>query len=283
MRKPLLSTSLLCMAALTAPFSVGAASLPVEIGLYPTTVNSFSVGEAASVSFDVRVSGMEAIGQSLRAYDFIIAYDPLVMQLSGWSGFGDFLGNEGVFEVFNGDYFTSPNSTTNYQTLVNSPPWLPGTFDPATVAGASLGTPTDNGTFFDGSLRFTQASFLSDEQLKNGGGGPPAAVGGDQYGAEPTDTFTLFSLTFDVVTSSPRFSDILIIDDRNYEGFSDTTADTGFLDYKLGCYPSAGCEDNSYLTRVGSFVQVVPVPATLPLLAVGVMAAGFVARRNRRA
>jgi hypothetical protein len=289
MHRQVRTVAFVCALGIGLPGVAAAALVPMTIGLYPTGDNAFDVGEVgAAVTFDVRVSGARAANMSLGAYDFVIAYDPNVIMLqysaptpTGFSGFGNFLGTEANTLVINVGPDDAINGATNYQGLILNPPFSTGIH-----VGPTAGTPTTSPggnprPYYEGSLRFTQLSLLSDSALKNGGDlNDP--TGGDQHGAAG-DTFTLFSLTFDVLTDAVRSTNIFIVDNRDYDGFVDGPTDEGGgLDYKLGCFdikPGSGCEDNSYLVRVGSNVTV-PVPATVLLFLSGLI--GLVGVRTRR-
>jgi len=240
----------------------------VNVEIVATGSTSFTVGQTgATASFDVRVTGMQNGGLSLSTYDFGIAYDPALMTLTNFSGFTGALGDEGGGDVLNaGPNDPFANADWNYQTFVNLV-WAPGNFN-----GVGLGTPTKDpgGTppYWEGSLRFSQLSFLDDVALKG----------------LQSDDFLLFGLTFDINTQAAGSTAISIIDDRDYAGFSPAAPgqDVGQLDYKSATLPIT---DNYYLTRVGSGVTVapaaVPLPATL-LLMLGALAALAPPTRRRR-
>jgi len=240
---------------------------PASIQVVPTGSTSFTVGQAgATATFEVRVTGMQSLGESLSSYDFGIAYDPAVMTLTNFSGFGAALGDEAFGDVLNAGPADTGNTDWNYQTFINNPPWNPGDFN-----GTSLGVPTKDPAgsppYWEGSLRFSQLSLLDDAALKG----------------LQNDDFLLFGLTFDVDTQVAGSTAIAIIDDRDYAGFTLTQGvDTGLLDYKYGKLPIV---DNYYLQRLGSGVTVAPaaapLPATLLLMLGALLPLASMGRRRR--
>jgi len=240
-----------------------------NIEIVPTGNTAFTVGQAgATASFEVRVKGMQSQNTpplSLGAYDFGIAYDPSIMTLSSFGGFTGALGDEGIGDVLNaGPADPFGNADWNYQTFVNTL-WTPGTFN-----GTALGIPTKDagGTppYWEGSLRFSQLSFLDDAALKG----------------LQSDDFLLFDLSFDIDTTVAGSTALAIIDDRDYAGFAPAGPgqDVGQLDYKSGVFPVT---DNYYLNRVDSGVTVSPAAAPAPttlLLMLGALAPLLVRRRR---
>lgn len=232
--------------------------------LVPDGPTSFAIGSGGgseSVTFDVNVAGLSP-GTVVSSFDFGIIYDPAVMSLSSFSGFGGGLGSPAVdsFEALTTDHLDNTNDSFDNPAAnkINS------TWDyraPSAEAGLGnyngpvLGTPDITAAYSinEGSLRFNDVSLLTESELialQN-----PAA----------NDGFTLFSLSFDVDTSQAAGTQILFVDDRSYDGWPNQLPG-GELDFKLndGVTPT-------YLTLNGSSVRVgsVPVPGTLMLMLVG--------------
>ena len=109
-------------------------------------------GGTEEVSFDVLITGLDAT-TLVAGYDFGIIYDPAHLTLAGFDGFTDRLGDESQFEVYNEDYLGDLNSLWDYRARHETL---------GDYTGPVVGTPviTGQGVKNEGSLRFTQASYL---------------------------------------------------------------------------------------------------------------------------
>jgi len=262
----LMRPALVSATAALALLTQGAAHAVLSVGLYATTPTTFTVDNLAhSVSYEVRFNGLTADDSVLRAYNFTVAYDPTVLSLTGWSGFGTSLGTGG--QVANVDY-TGFSGWDYTQANVNDPTppatyFPPGPFDPTTVSGLDLGTPggTCGSGSCPGSLRFFQTSSLGIAALE----GLQHLVG---------NSISLFSLTFEIVADAVKHTGLSIIDDTNYADFATTDP----LDYQMDYKNGGGDPYNPFPTKVASEAAAVPAPAPLLLIALGLVG---LARRGR--
>jgi hypothetical protein len=262
-----------------------AAAAPT-LAIVPQGPTNFTVGQVgAQVTFDVQIQGLGA-GEVLSFYDFGIISDPTVILLSSVSGFtsrlGDASANNGTdpTEVYNRNHLDETNDPsapspvtgtdcggTGYFATCNSLwNYTQADVDLGAYVGPTLANGpviTSAGAVNQGSLRFYQASSLDEatlQSLQNVANG----------------TFTLFSLTFDVITDAVASTPILFVDDRDYANY-DPVNGPFLMNVALN-----DPFEPQYLQRTGSQVVIAqaPVPATALLLLPGLV--GMARLRRRR-
>ena len=257
---------------LIAPAVVQAVAENETLSIVPQGPTRYDVGEGGGsiqLTFDIVVGGLSADQPLIADFDFGIIYDPAVMGLSSFSGFGNRLGNPAVdsFEALTTDHLDNTNdSFDNPASNATNSTW--DYRDPSAApslgayTGLVLGTPdiTDAYSINEGSLRFTESTLLTEAELNA------------LQDPATNDSFTLFSLTFNVDTSQGHSTEILIVDDRYYENW-DPNQTGGVLDVKY--FENAVPR---YLTLNGSRVSV-PLPGTLMLMLSGLL---FVLRLHGR-
>lgn len=265
------ASATLALSLLIAPTAFGQVA-PETLSFVPSGDTQFDVGSGGGsemVTFEVTVSGLSASSSIVSAFDFGIVYDPAVMSLSSFSGFGSGLGSPALdsFEVLTQDHLDATNDSFNNPATpaMNSvwdyrnPSSHPGL---GNYNGPQPGTPVITGPYAlnEGSLRFTSLSLLTEGEL--------------QALQNPTvnDSLTLFSLTFIVDTTQKGATPLLFVDDRYYDGWPNQTG--GLLDFKLN-----DGFTSTYLTLNGSGVSV-PLPGTLLLMVPGLLLA-FRSRVNK--
>ncbi|MBK1629782.1 hypothetical protein CKO31_03300 [Thiohalocapsa halophila] len=275
---PLLKRPLLAL-LLLLPWSAGAV---VKLELAPPAYKfgDLEGGGTAQAAFDVQISGLDngtpgdtSDDIAVAAYDFGLIYDRSIMTLASFGGFTDRLGDPtALFEVENADpleYDSGPPETGNslWDYRADHPSPSLGAYE-----GPVLGVPdiTPGGTINEGSLRFSQASFLFRDEL--------LAL------QEPdvNNTLVLFSLIFDVDTreqNHKRSTPLRFVDDRDY---ADWTGDpnTGLLDVKLSTEDDLDALDSRYLDRSNATVSV-PVPGAMWLVGLGLGVLGACRLRRR--
>jgi hypothetical protein len=257
-----LTRPLLVLLLMLAACSAGAV---VKLELSPPSYRfgDLAGGGTARAAFDVQITGLTD-GVAVAAYDLGLIYDRSIMTLASFGGFTTSLGDPSQFQVFNTRYDEPPNSTWDYR---DADP------DFGEYEGPVLGTPEDNGSFIEGSLRLAQFSWLSRTEL--------LAL------QEPdvNDTLVLFSLIFDVDTTEQnhkRGTPLRFVDDRDYANWTGDP-DTGLLDVKLSTADDPDALEARYLDRSNGSVYV-PVPASvwLMVLGLGVLVAARLRRGARR-
>ena len=191
-------------------------------------------------------------------YDIGLAYDPAVLSLASFDGFSNFLGNEGAFEVLNAGPLDAPNNSFDY--TADSTTF--GAYNDTVVGSGPVAAMLGGISFMEGSLRFTQSSLLD-----------PIS----QLDTLQPDSFILFSLTFDVDTTVAQTSEILLVDDTDYVGFTGNPAQ-GELDQKYND-PQGGTPPARYAVTTDASIRIataqqIPLPSTLLLMLCGVLAIG---------
>jgi hypothetical protein len=267
---PLLKRPLLAL-LLLLPWSAGAV---VKLELAPPLYEfgDFEGGGTAQAEFDVQITGLTA-GVGVAGYDLGLIYDPSIMTLASFGGFTDRLGDPDALlfpEVANAnhlEYNPGPPETGNSLWDYRADHPSLGAYE-----GPVLGAPdiTPGGTINEGSLRFSQASFLLRNEL--------LAL----QRPDVNDTLVLFSLIFDVDTTEQnhkRSTPLRFVDDRDY---ADWTGDpnTGLLDVKLSTEDDQDALDSRYLDRSNATVSV-PLPGAMWLVGLGLGVLGACRLRRR--
>lgn len=203
----------------------------------------------------------------MAAYDFGLIYDPSIMTLASFGGFTTLLGDPDFIEndgVFNADHL-DPDVNSLWDYRANNP--LFGAY-----TGPVLGTPdiTGAGEINEGSLRFTQISFMERADLLT------------LQEPDQNATLVLFSLIFDVDTTEQnhkRGTPLRFVDDRDYANWTGDPNE-GLLDVKLSTEDDEEALLSSYPDRSDAYVSV-PVPASAWLMAFGLAVFGAVRARRR--
>lgn len=183
-----------------------------------------------------------AAANALTSYNFLVAYNPNLLHFDSILQSTTGLDGGGSFATF--------GAKTNYTATQPFPNPNTSTLDPATIAGAYLGTPTDQTTFWEGSLSLTDTSNSTDTAT---------------FTYQQGQTVTLFSLVFDVLTDQAAKSSIRIMDARNFTPFFNEP-----LDYK-----NAVSSGIFFPEERGSAQVEVPAPAPLLLMAAGLVGFGW--------
>jgi len=200
----------------------------------------------------------------LRAFDFLVAYNPGVLTYQSTTFYGTAFGGSGAMppDITGLTYFGPPDSAAINYLNGRTPDALPGS-NPAlgSALGTYMGTPFYKGPiatadYYEGSLNFkmiAEASILT------------SALVTAQSGVD----IKLFSIVFDVAVDQIAKSSIVMLDDTSF-----TTSTPATLDAK------DGDGDIIYLTKPAPNANEikVPVPGTLALLGAGLI--GYARRRR---
>lgn len=240
--------------------------LTADMTLFPEVL--IGPGNSASVSYTLQFSGLSTASGAedlVLGYDVGIAYNPDVARLTGFSFHPDQrLGDPGMFEVIqwdpadNNTFFPPDPVNSSWDWRDNSSVTTPSPTGQTFVGlnGPLYGIPDTvvDFTFHQGSLRFSETSFLGDAELTE-----------LQITNNTTPgTFPVAILTFTVDLSQPGATPIDIIFASDYLPPSDCA--------DLGVQLNAGC-DQTFVSRTNGGVTVgnVSAPSTLLTMVLGLV------------
>lgn len=240
---------------------VAGAASAISVTMVPSQ-RYFDLGAAShTLTVDFVLGGGATNSDNvLRAFDFLVAYNPDVLTYQSTTFYSTAFGGDGTMPLANLLAGAPPDTAAINYLNGRTPGAAPGS-NPALPSslGSHMGTPVYNvADYFEGSLDFKMAA-------------DNAILTSALITAQSGVNITLFRVVFDVAVDQIAKSSIVMLDDTSF-----TTSTPSILDAK------DGDGDIIYLTKPAPNANEikVPVPGTLALLGAGFM--GYARRRRTR-